>query len=448
MSEETKVLLVGGGAREHAMARALVESGAELNVVMKNLNPGLADLATNFVVGRETNPPFVVEQAREWGCTIALSGPEAPIAAGVTDALARAGIDVVSPTLRAGQIETDKAWMRELLAKHGAPGQIRFRHFSTQQGLREFIEELGEVAVKPVGLTGGKGVKVTGEQLEGTEEAFEYANEIFTSGMGGGELVIEERLVGEEFTVQCFTDGTTVVPTPAVQDHKRAYEGDEGPNTGGMGSYSDANHLLPFLGQEDYDTAVEIVQAIVTALKAEGTPYVGTIYGQFMLTAEGPKIIEINARFGDPEAMNTLAILETPYLEVVEAMASGGLDEVDVDFAPKATVCKYVVPRGYGTNPAKDVLVEIDEDAVAKAGARIYYASCNAADGGVRTTTSRTLALVGIADTIAEANAQVEDALEHVQGDEIYVRHDIGTEDLVTKRVAHMNALGRGPEPR
>ncbi len=441
----TNVLLVGGGAREHAIGDALVESGAALNVVMSNENPGLMRLADDVHVGNEENPATAVERAEEWGVTHAISGPESPIASGVTDALTDAGVKVVSPSQGAGRVETDKAWMRQVMAKHDLPGQVEHRHFTHAQGLRTYVEKLGDVAIKPIGLTGGKGVKVLGEHLDTPDDAVDYASEILTTGYGGGEVVVEEKLEGEEFTLQCFTDGSTVVPTPPVQDHKRAFEGDEGPNTGGMGSYSDADGLLPFLNEEDHEAAVDIVRRIVEALDAEGRTYVGTIYGQFMLTKDGPKVIEVNARFGDPEAMNTLPVLETPYTEIMQAMADGRLDEVDVSFEEQATVCKYVVPRGYGTNPADDVHVEVDEDAIDATGARLYYASCDAAEGGVTTTTSRTLAVVGVAETLEAANEQAEAALEHIQADDIYVRHDIGTDDLITQRIAHMRALGRDP---
>lgn len=442
---ERNVLLIGGGAREHAIGQALVDSGAELSVVMKNENPGLARLATNTHVGSEKAPSLIVEKAKAWGVDIAISGPEGPIASGVTDALAQAGIRVASPTQKAGRIETDKAWMRRVMKKHDVPGAIKNRHFTHAQGLRSFIEELGDIAVKPIGLTGGKGVKVTGEHLDDTEEALEYATEILTSGYGGGEVVIEEKLVGEEFTIQCFTDGDTLAPTPPVQDHKRAFEGDEGPNTGGMGSYSGPNATLPFLTERDHQEAIRIVDGIVGALKKEGHRYVGPIYGQFMLTEEGPKVIEVNARFGDPEAMNTIPLLETSLTRIVDAMTRQRLDKLDLRFSEEATVVKYVVPRGYGTNPSEDVKVHVDEDAIEATGARLYYASCNPTEGGVTTTTSRTLAVVGIAETLQEANEQAEDALEHIQGDEIYIRHDIGTDDLVTRRIAHMRALGRDP---
>jgi phosphoribosylamine--glycine ligase len=439
--------LVGGGAREHAIAKELVDGGDRLYSVMSNENPGVAELADDYAIGQEKHVAGIVDKARQWGCTHAISGPEGPIAAGVTDALADAGVAVVSPSQQAGRVETDKSWMRDLMQRHGIPGRVRNRHFANQQGLREYVEELGDVAVKPVGLTGGKGVKVTGEHLAGTEEALEYANDVFTSGLGGGQVVIEEKLVGEEFTVQCFTDGDAVVPTPAVQDHKRAFEGDEGPNTGGMGSYSDADGLLPFLSRVDYEAAVDIVEDIVHALDDEDRTYRGTIYGQFMLTADGPRVVEINARFGDPEAMNTLPVLETPYSDVVDAMAEGTLDELEISFQEKATVCKYVVPEGYGDDPTPDTLVEIDREAIADTGAELFYASCEPADGGVRTTTSRTLALVGIADTIEDANEQAEQALSHVKGEAIDARHDIGTPKLVEKRVEHMRELGRPRNP-
>jgi len=428
------------------MAKALVDGGARVYSVMSNENPGVAELADDYAIGQEKHVAGIVDKARQWGCTHALSGPEGPIAAGVTDALADAGVTVVSPSQQAGRIETDKAWMRDLMERHGIPGRVRNRDFANQQGLREYVEELGEVAVKPVGLTGGKGVKVTGDHLAGTEEALEYANDVFTSGLGGGQVVIEEKLEGEEFTVQCFTDGDTVVPTPPIQDHKRAFEGDEGPNTGGMGAYSGPGSL-PFLSRVDYEAAVDIVRDIVHALRDEDRPYVGPIYGQFMLTADGPRVVEVNARFGDPEAMNTLGILETPFTDVVDAMAEGTLDELEVTFEPTATVCKYVVPEGYGSDPTPDTTVEIDREAIAETGAELFYASCEPTEGGVVTTTSRTLALVGIADTIEDANEQAEQALSHVKGEAIDARHDIGTEKLVQRRVEHMRELGRPRNP-
>ncbi|MFB6170625.1 MAG: phosphoribosylamine--glycine ligase, partial [Haloarculaceae archaeon] len=321
----------------------------------------------------------------------------------------------------------------------------------------EYIDAYdGDLAVKPAGLTGGKGVKVTGDQVT-KEEAKEYLRE-----EDYDEVVLEERLVGEEFTVQAFVANGDVRVTPAVQDHKRAYEGDEGPNTGGMGSYSDATFELPFMTPEDYEAAVEVIEAAVDALPA----YKGVLYGQFMLTAEGPKVVEFNARFGDPEAMNTLPVLETPFLDVLTA-ARDGEELPDLAFQGRATVCKYAVPEGYPTDPQGGTKVEVDEESVARAPARateessgdeprdsvaratadsedgealLFYASVDAREDGIYTTTSRSFAVVGIDETITGAERIAEAALD-AAGEGLRVRHDIGTPDLVQQRIDHMAEL-------
>jgi len=298
------------------------------------------------------------------------------------------------------------------------------------------------VAIKPVGLTGGKGVKVTGDHLADAREAYSYAKEILDTKLGGPAVLVEELAIGEEFTVMAFCDGERIVAMPAIQDHKRAWDGDKGPNTGGMGSYSDADGLLPFLPKADYDTAADIVRRIVAALKKDGRPYVGPIYGQFMLSAEGPRVIEINARFGDPEAMNALTLLESDYVEVCRAMAEGRLS-ASVRWRPEATVCKYVVPKGYGSTPVPPAPLHVDETAVRHAGAEAYYAAVNEEAGVIRTTTSRAIGVVARGATLEEADGRVEAALKHVRGDAVYVRHDIGSRALVERRVEHMRRLGR-----
>ena len=235
---------------------------------------------------------------------------------------------------------------------------------------------------------------------------------------------------------------TTSAPTrlPLVQDHKRAYEGDVGPNTGGMGSYTDADHLLPFITQEEREQALAILQSIVDAMAEEGCPYRGTMYGQFMLTVNGPRIIEINARFGDPEAMNVLSLIGDDFEDVCRMMATGTLDR-DVRFAEKATVCKYVVPRGYGVKSESGHEISVDEDAVRAAGAVVYYANVDMKDGKLVTGTSRSLGIVGVADTLEEAESNCEAALRNVKCDAMAVRHDIGTRALVQRRVDHMREL-------
>jgi phosphoribosylamine--glycine ligase len=425
------VLLVGGGGREHAIARALADGEAELYACASNRNPGIGSLAAGYEVLDESDAEAVVGYAETVGATLAVVGPETPLAAGVADALDEAGVWAFGPGAEQARIETDKAFQREFMRDNDIPGCPAFETFEDAAAAAEYVTDVeGDVAVKPRGLTGGKGVRVTGDQVT-TAEAVEYVR-----GSGYDEWVIEERLVGEEFTVQAFVANGSVRVSPAVQDHKRAYEGDEGPNTGGMGSYSDARFELPFMTSADYDDAVEVVEATVEALEG----YTGVLYGQFMLTADGPKVVEFNARFGDPEAMNTLPVLETDLLDVLVAGRNGDpLPELTFD--ARATVCKYAVPEGYPTDPVAGATVRIDEASARAAGAELFYASVDAREDGVYTTTSRSFAVVGVADSIAEAEQLAEAALAEAGEDGLRVRHDIGTTELIQQRVDHVRDL-------
>lgn len=419
----------------------------EIFACMKNNNPGIARRARDCLLVDETDVSKVVEYAKAKGVSLAVIGPEAPLEVGIADKLEDAGIPTASPSLAAARIETSKSFARNLMKERRLKGSARFVVANDLSETKRGLEELGEnVVMKPTGLTGGKGVKVFGEHLMSTDDLLAYAKEIFDNRIGGSaQLVIEEKLVGEEFTLQAFCDGTNLAPMPAVQDHKRAFEGDTGPNTGGMGSYSQAGGLLPFLGNNDYDDAVDIMRSVVRALKDEGTEYKGTLYGQFMLTREGPKVVEFNARFGDPEAMNVLSILQSNFTDICEKMAGGGIGPSDAVFAPTSTVCKYIVPEGYGTKPMAGERIGIDEEAIASEGAVLYYANVNEKDGDLLTTTSRSAGVVGVADAIEEAERIAENALRHVSG-RIAVRHDIGKKDIIDARVRHMREV-RGGHP-
>lgn len=437
-----RVLAVGGGAREHAIVHALARSGADVFVCMKNSNPGIARLAKGVALADETDVPRVVGFAKAKDVGLAVVGPEAPLEAGLADGLEDAGVPTASPRRAAARIETSKSFMRDLMKKHGVRGAVRYVEAGTVDEVRNALSVLGtDVVVKPVGLTGGKGVKVFGEHMMTAEDVLAYADEIISRRIGGGSsMVVEEKLVGEEFTLQAFCDGSRVVPMPAVQDHKRAYEGDRGPNTGGMGSYSQGDGLLPFLTREDYADAVSIMTDTVRALKAEGAEYRGPLYGQFMLTKDGPKVIEFNARFGDPEAMNVLSLLTSDFAAICEGMAMGDLSGRAAEFAGKASVCKYVVPQGYGSKPLSGEEIKVDERAIEAAGAMLYYANVNEKDGRVYTTTSRSVGIVGVAGTIEEAELIAEEGVRHVSG-KVFVRHDIGKKGVLDAKVARMNGI-------
>jgi phosphoribosylamine--glycine ligase len=440
------VLLLGGGAREHAIGAALCRSAAtRLFVVSANVNPGLKALAVDLARLGERDGAAVVEWARGRGVELAVVGPEDPLEAGVPEALEAAGIPTVGPSRDAARPETSKLYTRELMRRYGIAGRVEYEHFADPDALERFLRSTDrEFALKPVGLTGGKGVQVMGVQLDGVEAAVAYGRSVIEQRIGGDAgIVVEERLIGEEFTLQAFVDGETIVPMPLVQDFKRAYEGDRGPNTGSMGSYSQPDGLLPFLGADGRDEALRVMREIVAALRSERIVYRGIMYGQFMLTARGIRLVEINARFGDPEAINVLALLQTDLVDICTAITRGRLGEIAVEFAHEATVCKYVTPPGYPEQPRSGVAIEIDERAIADLGVQIFFARVDGDGRSVRTTTSRAVALVARAPSIAEAEAAVERALEHIHG-EFHVRHDIGRPELIYRSAP----VGAAPDRR
>lgn len=425
MSETT--LLVGGGGREHAIARALAPD-CTLYACASNRNPGIIDRADGFASIDETDSDAIVDFAERVGATLAVVGPESALKAGVADALDAAGIYTFGPQAAEARIETDKAFQRRFMDENDIPGCPVFETFEDTEAACDYIDDSEiDLAVKPAGLTGGKGVKVIGDQVTKAEAKAYLREEQYD------RVVLEERFVGEEFTVQAFVADGDLRTTPAVQDHKRAYEGDEGPNTGGMGSYSDTGFSLPFMTEADYDAAVDIMEATVAALPA----YKGVLYGQFMFTSDGPKVIEFNARFGDPEAMNTLPVLETPFVDLLTA-ARDGDDLPSLTFSEKATVCKYAVPAGYPTDPDSGAKITVDEKSVGDG--LLFYASVDERNDGLYTTTSRSFAVVGLGDTIAAAEAVGQKALSAV-GDGLRIRHDIGTAELVDSRIDHMAEL-------
>ncbi len=435
-----RVLCVGGGAREHAIVKALDRGGAEIYCVMKNKNPGIASLSKDFVLLNECEIEMVTDWAARKKVEFAVIGPEAPLAAGLVDALLDKGIPSVGPDKKAARIESSKEYMRGLMKNHQLPGAIEYGVFENLDRIREFMERFGRpVVVKPVGLSSGKGAKVMGEHLHTLEDVLEYCKMLIQNNIGGTpRVVIEEKIEGEEFTFQVFCDGKHVAPMPLVQDHKRAYEGDRGPNTGGMGSYSQKNGLLPFLSNGDRNAALDIIKKVVSAMDEEGNPYKGVLYGQFMLTRKGPKVIEFNARFGDPEAMNVLPLLEDNFVEVCQAIIDGTLKQLK--FSKKATVCKYIVPKGYGVKSAVGEEIQIDERKINKTGAELFYASVNEKDGKVLTTSSRSLALVGFGDNISDAEAIAENSLGCISGN-VFIRHDIGKKEAIEKKIKHMKAI-------
>jgi phosphoribosylamine--glycine ligase len=426
-----KVLVVGGGGREHAIACALSRnSDTVLFSAMAKQNPGIARIAQDICLCKETDVTRIVAFAQKSGTDFAFIGPEAPLEAGIVDELERAGVACVGPTQAAARLETDKAFCREMMAHHHIEGCPDYRVFHDTADAVSFIKDYrGDLAIKPIGLTGGKGVRIMGEQVD-QDGAIAYVKQI------EGNVVLEERLIGEEFTLQVFVDGRSLAPMPLVQDHKRAFEGDSGPNTGGMGSYSMPDHMLPFVTHTDYTKAIAIMQSVVLAMARDGNPYKGILYGQFMNTRDGPKVIEFNARFGDPEAMNVLTLLSSDLTELVERITDGSLSQSKVSFQQLATVCKYLVPEGYPAAPKKNQPLTMGDIG----NAILYYANVEERHRQLTTLTSRTIAFVGTGSTLSKAEETAEQAASAVKG-RVFHRRDIGTQALLARRIAHMKEL-------
>ena len=435
-----KILVVGTGAREHAICQAAIQDEeTELCSIMSNQNPGIARIS-EFKIASENDIPTVTKFALDNNVDMAIIGPEAPLEKGIVNSLVEAGVDCVGPTMEAAKIETDKAFMRDLFEDYKIGGSLVYKVFDDSRDAGDFIDDFGQdVVVKPIGLTGGKGVKIVGEQLKDNEEAKSYAKEVIDTKMGGyAGVVIEERAVGEEYTVQAFVDGKNIAPMPVVQDHPYAFEGDLGPITGGMGSYSDTDGLLPFLDEKYRDESVKIMEDTVKAINNEVGPYKGFLYGQFMLTKEGPKLIEYNARFGDPEAMNVLPLLQTNFVDICNGIVDGNLRAAEFD--SHATVCKYIVPQGYPGKAVPNQVIKVDEEKIKENNTLVYYAAVNQKYNQIYTSSSRALALVSVGDTIAEAEEICETSTQYVDGD-VYHRRDVGTSELIEKRIKHMQEL-------
>ena len=433
-----KILVIGSGAREHAIVRALDRSHQEKEIfcLASNMNPGIAALCDELLIGNFNDPDFVVNYTNEIGATLAIIGPENPLENGVADALWSIKVKVVGPKKDLAKLETSKAFTRDLLREYNIPGGPQYQTFNSLAGVTEFLNVLGEnYVVKYDGLAGGKGVKVSGEHLHSHDEALAYCQELTDKG---DEFVIEEKFIGEEFSLMSFCDGDTLKHMPAVQDHKRAYEGDTGPNTGGMGTYSDANHSLPFLTENDIVEAHQINTQTAKAVKDKfGEGYQGILYGGFMATASGVKLIEYNARFGDPEAMNVLSLLDSDFIEICNGITDGTLENLDVKFQNKATVCKYAVPEGYPNSPVKNELINISKIENPDG---LFYASVDIQNGKLVEAGSRTVAVVGVADSISNAENIAEKEVSAIAGP-LFHRSDIGTDIVIQKRINHMRSL-------
>ncbi|MEK6953506.1 MAG: phosphoribosylamine--glycine ligase [Candidatus Micrarchaeota archaeon] len=443
-----KVLLValGSTARADCLAEAIERSAdSELHSYLQSPNPSVLRRSKSHQLGKVDDFASIRKYAKTVSPNLAVISPDYAIAIGVADILSDMEIPVFAPKKSLARLESSKAFTRNLMDKYKIEGSLEHKVFDSIDGMKDYMMDLRDFVIKPDGLTGGKGVMVFGEHIKTLDKAMDYASEIIAVK---SKVVIEEKLVGEEFSIQFFTDGRAVLPSPIVQDHKRAYEGDFGPNTGGMGSYSDSNHLLPFLTKKDLLEAEHITNKVAFALKDELNEYFhGIMYGGFMLTANGVKLIEYNARFGDPEIMNILPLMKNDFVEVCEAASNGHLSKISLKFEEKASVVKYAVPQGYPENPKKGEIIDITD--LGNSSAKYYLGAVEELGEErpwkLRMGTSRAVACVGIADTIIEAEQIAEHSIRQIKGP-VFHRRDIGTKELLQKRIRHMDEVRKKPK--
>lgn len=443
MSAPRRVLVIGKDARTDAIAAACLRSeGVELYGFAEMELPGLKQKCRKLETGSLIELERLAEVVAEVEPDLAIVGPEEPLEARFVDRLNELGVLAFGPTHDLAQIETSKSWTRQLLKRNDIPGNPAYRAFEDPEGLREYMEELEDFVIKPDGLTAGKGVRVFGDHFHSVDEGMDYALSVLETHP---RVQIEERLEGEEFSLQTITDGKDRIHLPLVQDHKRAYLGDEGPNTGGMGSYSCPDHSLPFLEPADVAAAQAINEKVIEALYKEvGKPYRGVLYGGFIAVADGVRLIEYNARFGDPEAMNVLPLLDADFVDVCTAAARGNLGDIDRSFKTKATVCKYIVPKDYPGAPASGATINVPETDQDRDDLKWYWAACEQKGDEVFLTSSRSGAFVGIGDSLPEAEQAAEQAaaatVERLNGAVRY-RSDIGRPEIIEARCQHIASL-------
>jgi phosphoribosylamine--glycine ligase len=414
------ILLLGSGGREHALAWAIAASPLCDRLLIAPGNPGTARCGANVALDI-TDHDTVAALCRREAVDLVVVGPEAPLVAGIVDDLTAAGIRAFGPSRAAARLEGSKGFTKELCAARGIP-TARFAHFADLAASEAYIRAEGApIVVKADGLAAGKGVVVA----ETVAEAEAAARSML--GEPGAEIVVEERLLGEEASFFALCDGTHAVPLGTAQDHKRAFDGDQGPNTGGMGAVSPAPALTAELQARVMD---EIVRPTLRAVRERGAPFVGVLYAGLMLTDEGPKLIEYNVRLGDPEAQVLLPRLETDLVAAMLAACNGTLQDVDIRFRDGAALTVVLATRGYPGAFARGSEIRAVEAAEALDGVLVFQAGTRERDGRLLADGGRVLGVTGIGRDIAEARERAYAGVDRIDWPEGFWRRDIGQRAL------------------
>ena len=413
------ILILGSGGREHALLWKLAQSPEATKLYAVPGNPGMAELA-ECVAGSIEDNASVVKLAQEKKIDLVVVGPEVPLTNGVVDALRAAGIKAFGPTKAAAELEGSKSFSKDIMKKYGIP-TAKYEVFTDADVARAYIKKEGApIVIKADGLAAGKGVIVA----ETKEQALDAVHEIMDDaafGKAGSRVVIEAFMEGEEASLLAFTDGKTIRPMVSSQDHKRAYDGDKGPNTGGMGTYAPA----PVMTKDMVEQATEkILKPMIAAMAKEGRPYQGCLYAGLMITEEGPKVVEFNARFGDPETQVVLPLLKGDLVKIMQACVDGTLDTAAVDWEDGAAVCVVMASGGYPKSYKKGYAI----DGLKKAeslGTFVFHAGTAKKDGKVVTSGGRVLGVTARGGGIKEATEKAYKGVEAIRFTDEFHRKDI-----------------------
>ncbi|MDH5695558.1 MAG: phosphoribosylamine--glycine ligase [Dehalococcoidia bacterium] len=415
-----KILVVGGGAREHTLVWKLAQSPKVNEIYVAPGNAGTAKIAHNLDI-KPADIESLAKIARGKTIQLVVIGPEAPLADGIVDQFIVRGIPIFGPTRKATEIESSKVFAKELMQKYNIPC-ARSTSFSEYNKAKEYIERQNSpMVVKADGLAAGKGVMVT-DSIPQALDALSHIMEAKAFGAAGDKVVIEERLSGREMSVFAFTDGKTVIPMVSACDYKPVFDGDQGPNTGGMGSYSPPHFMSPSLAETVKET---IMEPAVKAMAEEGRVYRGVLYGGLMITNDGSKALEFNARFGDPEAQVTLPLLKTDLADILLAVIDNKLDQADVEWSDDACVGVVMAsagyPGGYKTGFPITGLDDLDKDIL------VFHAGTKLGSkpGEVLTSGGRVLTVVATGKTIAKAREKVYANISRIHFKGCHYRKDI-----------------------
>lgn len=416
-----RVLVIGGGGREHALVWKISQSPKVTDIYCAPGNAGTAEIAKNVpIAADQVDQLLAFAEKNEIGLTVV--GPEQPLVMGIVDRFQEKGLRIFGPSARAAELEGSKAFSKDIMKKYGLPTAEYEIFTSHELAQRYFDKETGPIVVKASGLAAGKGVIL----CRNSEEGLNAVNTIMKDksfGDAGDKVVIEEFLEGQEISVLAFSDGNNVLLMDSAQDHKAALDGDKGLNTGGMGAYSPASIFTDLLCQKVRD---KIMLPLIRAMKGEGRPYKGILYAGLMLTKHGPKILEFNARFGDPETQSLLVRMKSDIVPLFEACIDGTLDQLELQWKPEPSVCVVMAAKGYPGSYEKGKEILGLEEAGSLPDVVVFHAGTKAEAGKVLSSGGRVLGVTSTGSDIPSAIKKAYEAVAKIQWDGIHYRKDIG----------------------